>query len=79
MTKLSNLRTIRDRRGWSQQRLADESKVSVDVIRKHEQGVNDDIYLSSARLLAEALEVSIEELYSTSSSHETLKEVQALA
>ena len=82
MTKLVNLKAVRDSRGWSQQRLADESKVNVDVIRKHEQGVYDDIYLSSARLLAEALKVSIEELYSVSSSHETLKmakEAQATA
>jgi len=73
MTKLVNLKVIRDRRGWSQQRLADESKVNVDVIRKHEQGVYDDIYLSSARRLSEALEVYIEELYSTAPSHKTLK------
>ena len=79
MTKLANLKAVRDRRGWSQQRLADESKVNVDVIRKQEQGIYDDIYLSSARLLAEALEVPIEELYTVASSHETLKEVQATA
>lgn len=72
MTKLVNLKSIRERRGWSQQRLADEAKVNVDVIRKQEQGVHDDIYLSSACSLATALEVPIEGLFLPAFSHRTL-------
>ncbi|MBZ9752764.1 helix-turn-helix domain-containing protein [Deinococcus sp. HMF7604] len=73
MTSLKNLKSLRDSRGWTQQELADKASVHVDVIRKHEQNAVKDTLLSIAHPIAKALDVSIEALFLSESSHETLK------
>ncbi|MYW02917.1 helix-turn-helix transcriptional regulator [Streptomyces sp. SID3343] len=51
------LRDVRKRRGMSQRELADQSGVSLSLIRKLEQGERDDTRLETARQLASALRV----------------------
>ena len=76
MTSLKNLKSLRDGRGWTQQELADNAGVRVDVIRKHEQGAVEDTLLSIAYPIARALDVSIEALFLHETSHETLEIVE---
>ena len=59
-----NLKEIRDNKGYSQQKLADISGVSVRMIQKYEQGDKDITKASVTTVynLARALEVSIYEL-----------------
>lgn len=77
MTSLRNLKAIRQKRGLTQNDLAEAAGVKVDAIRNHEQGAVQDTLLSLAYPLAKALEVSIEELFLPETSHKTL-EVPAL-
>jgi transcriptional regulator with XRE-family HTH domain len=59
--KLPGLKEARELRGWSQQRLAEESGVSRDGISNYETG-HRDAWPATARRLADALDVEIEEL-----------------
>ena len=59
-----NLKEIRDNKGYSQQKLADISGVSVRMIQKYEKGDKDitKASVTTVYYLARALEVSIYEL-----------------
>ena len=59
--KLPGLKEARELRGWSQQKLAEESGVSRDGISNYETG-HRDAWPATARRLADALDVEIEEL-----------------
>jgi transcriptional regulator with XRE-family HTH domain len=59
--KLPGLKEARELRGWSQQRLAEESGVSRDGISNYETGQRD-AWPATASRLAEALGVEIEDL-----------------
>jgi DNA-binding XRE family transcriptional regulator len=59
--QVAGLSTLRLRRGWSQKRLADEIGTSQSHIARMELG-REDILLSTARRLAKALDVTIEEI-----------------
>ena len=69
MAKLIHLQTLRKQRGLRQAELAELAGVSLAVIRKHEQGLGDDVYLSVAYKLAQALDVSISALFLPEVSH----------
>jgi DNA-binding XRE family transcriptional regulator len=59
--RITGLSALRLRKGWSQKRLADEVGTSQSHIARLEIG-NEDILMSTARRLAAALGVPIEEL-----------------
>ena len=61
---MSNLKTLRIERGYSQSKLADLSGVNVRMIQYYEQGVNDINLAQGSTLykLAQALECTMEEL-----------------
>jgi len=59
--RIAGLAALRLRKGWSQKRLADEVGTSQPHIARLEIG-NEDILMSTARKLAEALGVPIEEI-----------------
>jgi DNA-binding XRE family transcriptional regulator len=59
--RITGLSALRLRKGWSQKRLADEVGTSQSHIARLELG-HDDILLSTARKLAAALNVAIEEV-----------------
>ena len=59
--RIAGLAAMRLRKGWSQKRLADEVGTSQPHIARLEIG-NDDILMSTARKLASALGVPLEEL-----------------
>jgi len=56
-----NLVRLRKQRGWTQQHLADTAGITVGIVRRYEGG-NATPNLPSLRKLAEALEVSADEL-----------------
>jgi len=57
-----NLRTLREQKGLSQDRLAKLANVANNTIIKIEQGENRNPTLETLKKIANALEVSIEEL-----------------
>jgi len=57
-----NLRTLREQKGLSQDRLAKFANVANNTIIKIEQGENRNPTLETLKKIANALEVSIEEL-----------------
>ena len=66
----TNIKRLRDERGWSQQRLADEADkrgraVHPITISKLETGVSQDADLTTLRTLASALEVHVSDLTGT--------------
>lgn len=62
---MKNLQKIRDERGWSQQRLADESKVPKRTIEDLERRAREgkpDGRVSKAIMIADALGCTLDEL-----------------
>jgi transcriptional regulator with XRE-family HTH domain len=59
--RLARLREVRELRGWSQSKLAEESDVSRDGISNYETG-HREAWPSTARKLADALGVEISDL-----------------
>lgn len=57
-----NLRSLREKRGLSQDRLAKLADVSNNTIIKIEQGENPNPMLETLKKIASALEVSIDDL-----------------
>lgn len=57
-----NLRTLREQKGLSQDRLAKLADLANNTIIKIEQGENKNPTLETLKKIAKALEVSIEEL-----------------
>jgi transcriptional regulator with XRE-family HTH domain len=56
------LKQLRKERGWSQQRLAEEARVSYMVITRIEQGLSKEPTIVSMVHLADALGVSLDDL-----------------
>jgi transcriptional regulator with XRE-family HTH domain len=56
------LRALRDRAGLTQQQLATAARVSVSVVTQIEQGRTPDPRLSTLRVLAAALGVTVSDL-----------------
>ena len=59
---LDRIRTEKEARGWSNQRLADESGVPIGTVNRIIAGKTDNPYYSSVVLLCRALELSIDEI-----------------
>jgi transcriptional regulator with XRE-family HTH domain len=59
--KLPRLKEVRELRGWSQAKLAEESEVSRDSISNYETG-HREAYPATAKKLADALGVTIADL-----------------
>lgn len=59
---LKNLTMIRKQKGWSQEKLAVESKVSYNTIIKIERGGIENPKIKTVIQLADALSVSLDKL-----------------
>ena len=57
-----HLKRLRKKRGWTQQKLAEEAGMSYVIITKIEQGVSKEPTILSMVKLADALGVSLDEL-----------------
>lgn len=70
MSNKTRITELRRDRGWTQEKLAEESNLSVRTIQRLESG--EDASLETLRLVAEALDVKMDELFSeiVSSSRE---------
>jgi len=64
---------LRKSKGWTQDHLAEESGLSIRTIQRLEAG--DDASLDTLRLVAEALNVSINELFETVEDPKKQKEI----
>ena len=69
--------TLRKQRGWTQERLAEETGLSVRTIQRIERG--DDSSLETLGLVANALEVSIKELFKSSDDSQKMAEISTYA
>jgi len=56
------LKEYRKQKGWTQQKLAQETGLSFNTITKIEQGIGDSPTLKTLLKLAEALEIGLDEL-----------------
>jgi len=59
---LKNLKELRKQKGWSQERLARESNISYHTLIKLEQNSIKNPKIETVIKLADALEVSLDEL-----------------
>lgn len=59
---LKNLRALRIKKGWTQEKLAQESGISYHTLIKIERGDIKDPRLATLKKLSKALEVSIDKL-----------------
>jgi len=59
---LKNLKAFRNQKGWSQEKLAREANISYHTVIKLEQNVIKNPRIETAIKLADALEVSLDEL-----------------
>jgi len=59
---LKNLKSIRNKKGWSQEKLAREANISYHTVIKIEQSVIKNPRIETVIKLADALGVSIDEL-----------------
>lgn len=64
---------LRKKKAWTQEKLADESGLSVRTIQRIESG--EDASLETIRVIAEALEVEISELFEEITDLEKRKEI----
>ena len=58
----NKIKQLRKRTGWSQQKLAEKAGLSYNVITKIEQGVAKNPNIKTMIKLAEAFQVSLDEL-----------------
>lgn len=56
------IKELRKHKGWSQQKLAEESGLSFNTITRIEQGIGNSPTLKTLIKLANVLEVSLDEL-----------------
>jgi DNA-binding XRE family transcriptional regulator len=61
--RMTNLRAIREARDISREKLAKKADISMKTIEAHEYGRAQDVAMSIAKPLADALEVPIEDLF----------------
>ena len=59
---LKNLKALRNQKGWSQEKLAREANISYHTVIKLEQSVIKNPRIETVIKLADALEVSLDEL-----------------
>ena len=59
---LKNLKSFRNKKGWSQEKLAREANISYHTVIKLEQRVIKNPRIETVIKLADALEVSLDEL-----------------
>jgi putative transcriptional regulator len=62
MNLANNLKALRKKRCWSQEKLAKEAIISVWVLTKIEQGSSKKPTIVTMAKIADALEISIDEL-----------------
>jgi len=74
MNNKTLISTLRKSKGWTQEFLAEESGLSVRTIQRLEAG--DDASLETLRLVAEALSVSINELFERVEDKNKEKEIE---
>jgi len=74
MNNKTLISTLRKSKGWTQEFLAEESGLSVRTIQRLEAG--DDASLETLRLVAEALNVSINELFERVEDKNKEKEIE---
>lgn len=55
MIQISQIATLREERGWSQQELADAAGVSVSLIQKVEQGIHTNLTINNLTKIDAAL------------------------
>ena len=60
------LKTLKNQRGWSNQKLADAANLPVDTVNKILSGSTKNPNTDTLRRLADALEVTLDDLYSPS-------------
>lgn len=68
---------LRKQKGWTQERLAEETGLSVRTIQRIEKG--DDSSLETLGLVANALNISVNELFNDDEDSQTLEKVAAYA
>ena len=56
------VKECRNRKGWTQQKLAEKTGLSFNTITKIEQGIRDSPTLKTLLKLSEALEIGLDEL-----------------
>jgi transcriptional regulator with XRE-family HTH domain len=56
------VKEYRKQKGWTQQKLAQETSLSFNTITKIEQGIGDSPTLKTLLKLSEALEIGLDEL-----------------
>ena len=56
------MKEFRNQKGWSQQKLAEKTGLSFNTITKIEQGVGDSPTLKTLLKLADAFDVTLDEL-----------------
>ena len=59
---MKNLKSFRNKKGWSQEKLAREANISYHTVIKLEQRVIKNPRIETVIKLADALEVSLDEL-----------------
>ncbi|MFT8705222.1 helix-turn-helix domain-containing protein [Bifidobacterium aquikefiricola] len=72
----TNIRALRRQRGWTQERLAAQSGVTVRTIQRLESG--EDASLETLRLVAMALDVNIQDLFQNIESADKEEEIMDL-
>ncbi len=58
----SVVKKLRTEKGWSQQKLAEKAEVAYNVITRIEQGLTKEPTIQTIMKIAEALDISIDEL-----------------
>jgi len=62
MKLADNMKKLRAKKGWSQQKLAEKSGLSYNTITKIEQGTAKEPIIQTVAKIAEAFKISIDEL-----------------
>jgi transcriptional regulator with XRE-family HTH domain len=68
-----NLKRIRKAHGWTQQKLAEEAKISYGIVTKIEQGSSKEPTIGSLVKLADALSVTLDDLVGRVLPHKTAR------
>lgn len=72
MTK-TRIAILRKQRGWTQEKLAEESQVNTRTVQRLESG--EDASLETLRLIANALDVQIADLFESLDDSDKSKEI----
>lgn len=72
MTK-TKIASLRKQRGWTQEKLAEESQVNTRTVQRLESG--EDVSLETLRLIANALDVQIADLFESLDDSDKSREI----